>query len=50
MKRAAKYILLAIFLNAALTSIIYRFKNPDKTETELFLNIPQSFIWNFNSV
>jgi len=29
------------------TSMIYRFKNPSKTQTEVFLHIPKSFILNF---
>jgi hypothetical protein len=30
-----------------ITTTIDRFKNPDKTETELFKSIPKSFILNF---
>lgn len=32
----------------AITSMIMRFKNPEMTETELFLAIPKSAILNFN--
>lgn len=31
----------------SITSIICRFKNPEYTETQLFLRIPQSFILKF---
>lgn len=31
------------------TSIAYRFLNPYKTETEIFIHIPKSFILDFES-
>ena len=31
----------------AITSMIYGFLNPEKTEIQRFLHIPQSFILNF---
>lgn len=34
-------------LNLSITSFIYRFKHPEKTETQTFLHIPESFQWNF---
>lgn len=34
-------------LNISITSFIYMFKHPDKTQTEVFLHIPRSFEWNF---
>jgi len=33
----------------SLTTLIQRFSNPHLTETELFLNIPKSFILDFNN-
>lgn len=38
--------LIAVFLNVAVTSIVYGLKHPHKTQTEIFLHIPKSFIWN----
>lgn len=32
---------------AVVTTSIYRFKHPEKSETELFLHIPKSFVLNF---
>lgn len=46
-KTVLRFIVAAILVNTALTSIIYRVKNPHKTETEAFLHIPKSFIYNF---
>ena len=35
-------------LNMSITCMIYALKNPSKTQTEVFLHIPESFEWNFN--
>lgn len=40
------YLVLVLWLSA--TMLINAFKNPKKTNTELFLDIPKSFILNFN--
>lgn len=32
---------------AGITSAIYRFSNPEKTETQAFLHLPQSMMLNF---
>lgn len=40
-------IILIVVTNIAITSTVYRFKHPEKTETEIFLHIPKSFIYNF---
>lgn len=42
------YIIFALLIWVAITSTIYRFKHPDKTETEAFLHIPRSFILDFS--
>ena len=42
------YIIRAIIMNVSITSVIYSFKHSDKTETQVFLHIPKSFIYNFN--
>lgn len=34
-------------LNLSITSFIYSFKNPSKTQMEVFKHIPESFEWNF---
>lgn len=41
------FLLFVVISWNAVTSIIYRFKNPKKTETEVLLHIPKSFILNF---
>ena len=43
------FILVLLLLWTTITTVIVRFKNPELTETELFLRIPKSFILNFNS-
>lgn len=47
MKRILKYIGAAILIWTAITSTVYRFKHPEKTEIQAFLHIPKSFILNF---
>ena len=37
-----------ILLWISITSTICAFKNPEMTETQLFLHIPKSFILDFN--
>ena len=51
-KNTKKYItiyviLVSLLLWTTITTVIVRFKNPELTETELFLRIPKSFILNF---
>jgi hypothetical protein len=38
------FIAIAVILWTVFTCMIYRFENPTKTETEVFLHIPYSFI------
>ena len=35
-------------INMSITCLIYALKHPSKTQTEVFLHIPESFEWNFN--
>ena len=35
-------------INMSITCAIYALKHPSKTQTEVFLHIPESFEWNFN--
>jgi hypothetical protein len=42
-------LLFLLIANLAISNLVDRFKNPQLTETELFLRIPQSFIWNFDT-
>ena len=37
-----------LILNISISSTVYRFKHKKATETEIFLHIPKSFIWNNN--
>lgn len=46
-KIALLTMLIAIVLWAGLTTAIYRFSNPEKTETQAFLHLPQSMMLNF---
>jgi hypothetical protein len=48
MKRAIQIFLLAVLMNIVLTTIINRVKHKEKSETELFLDIPKSFIWKYD--
>lgn len=41
-------LILLIVLWISVTTSIQRFKNPQLTETELFLKIPDSFLLKFN--
>lgn len=34
-------------INMSITCAIYALKHPSKTQTEVFLHIPESFEWNF---
>lgn len=47
MKIALLTMLIAIILWVGITSIIYSFTNPSKTQTEAFFHIPQSMMLNF---
>jgi hypothetical protein len=47
MRKWLKIIMISIVIWTALTSLKYRLLRPDKTETELFLHIPKSFVLNF---
>lgn len=46
-----KNILIILFVSiciwTSITSTIYKFSNPDKTEMQAFLHIPKSFILDF---
>lgn len=42
-----KGILYFIIFWVALTTIIQRFKCPELSETELFIRIPNSYIWDW---
>lgn len=46
-KDYAVYILSVIFIWISISSTICAFKNPELTQTQVFLRIPQSFILNF---
>ena len=39
--------ILIILLNSALTTIVQRYKCVELSETELFLRIPKSYVWDF---
>lgn len=43
-------ILLGFCLWVAITSCIYSFVNPSKTQTEVFLHIPESCILSFTDI
>ena len=43
----AKILIYVVLFWIVLTSLIYRFRHPEKSETELFLDIPKYFICNF---
>ncbi len=45
--KIVKIIFALIFLWVAITSNIYWFKNKQKTEMEVFLHMPKSFILDF---
>lgn len=47
MKKVARIVAFIMVINIAVTTIINRLKHPKKTETELFCDIPKSFIYNF---
>lgn len=40
-------LLLLLVLWTGITSTIYRFSNPSKTQVEAFLHIPKSFVLDF---
>lgn len=44
---AITLLLFIIVINLAITTTIYRFKNPTLTQTQLTLKIPQTFFWDF---
>lgn len=43
----AVVIFVVITLNTIVSSTVYRFKYPKKTETEILMNIGNIFMWNF---
>lgn len=51
MKRFIEMVLRILFVlfifYLGIVSTIYRFKHPEMTETELFLDLPKAFILNF---
>jgi len=40
-------IVIILIINLVVSNLVMRFKNPEMTETELFLKIPKAFIWKF---
>lgn len=42
------FLILICIVNAAITSIIDRFKHQTLTETQILVRMPQTFFWNFN--
>jgi hypothetical protein len=38
-------IMIVICLYFMITQVVYRFRHPEQTETELFKNIPKSLLW-----
>lgn len=46
-KDCVVYILSVILIWISISSTICAFKNPELTQTQIFLRIPQSFILNF---
>lgn len=47
MKTFLKIAFVLFVINLAITVTIDRFKNPQRTETQIFEHIPYSFIWDF---
>ena len=47
-KSCLKILFVILVIYTVVTINILRIKQPELTETELFLKIPQSWIWNFN--
>jgi len=47
MKKVLSILALAVLANCAISCFVNRMKNPKKTETELMIDIPKSFIWDF---
>lgn len=47
MNKKIKYLIVFIFIWIAVTSTIQRLNNPNLTETQLFLRIPKSMIFQF---
>lgn len=48
MKKILRYLLFGLILWMATTITIQRFKNPNLSETQLFLRIPNAFVLDFN--
>jgi len=46
-KKYIKIIVIGLFLWVSITCVCQSFINPSMTQTEVFLNIPNSFILNF---
>jgi hypothetical protein len=46
-KNTIYYIIVSVLLWCTISCFIQRFKCPKMTETEIFLNIPQSFVCNW---
>lgn len=40
-------LVIAVIVNAGVTSTVQRFACPSMTETQVFLNLPNSFLWKF---
>lgn len=45
MKRALFWLALATLIYCATASTVYRFRYPEKTETELFLELWRAMLW-----
>lgn len=42
-------VLVSMVVWAAISNIIQAFKCPEMTQTELFIHIPQSFLWDWQN-
>jgi hypothetical protein len=42
---AARGVVLVIIFYIVIASLVYRFRHPDQTGTELFINFPDAMMW-----
>jgi len=47
MKKAIRIILITASLWLAITTIVFRIKNPEQSEMQVFIHIPKSFVLDF---
>ena len=47
-KRVTGFVLIAVLVWAGISSELYRFSHPEKTETQAALHIPKSFVLDFS--